>query len=968
MLTLRLLGTPELWANGSLVPIERRKALALLTYLALEPGAHSRERLATLLAPDAAPPAARAGLRRALAELTPTLRPWLIATNERIALQRDAAFALDVATFRQQVALPHERAAAVALYRGELLAGFALPDNATFDEWLFFQRERLRTELADALDQLSRPEAGQPDYEPVLEYARRWIALDPLHEPAHRRLMQIYATAGQSTAALRHYRTLAETLERELGAVPEAATVTLYEQIKLGDRAPQSSRWSGAPPRLVLAAPLASTTIECPTLPFLGREAELARIAEALDDPACRILTLIGPGGMGKTRLALHATTQYQAHFPDGVHQISLIGVNSADRLLTTICAALGLVGQQPPLERIVAALADRRVLLLLDNADHALDGAPLLHALIQRTRHLKLFVTSRERLQLQEEWVVTLEGLTVPDKTALHAAATYSAIQLFVQRARQVQTGFVLTEDLIPAVVAICQLVEGMPLAVELAAAWVRVLTPAEIARELAQNMTLLTTTLHDVPERHRSVEGVFAQAWERLSEAERQVVRQLSVFDDGFSRGAASEVAYATPLLLASLTDKALIRRDRNGRYAIHELLRQYALRRLAADPSEQQATLLRFCRFSMRLLEQRGANLLNMHQRQALIELEHEYDNLWQAWTWAIRAQRFAELGQGLDGFYRLHELRGWYTDGIHMLELITRELAHLPAAQLLVARARTRIGALTCWIGQFARAEAELATALPVLEAQQALLDLAFAYTAMGVVAIERDDTLHAQESLQRGLETYQRLDHQPGIAWTLDALSDLAGSTGDYERATELLNQSCTIFNALGDQVNVAWSLCNLGRVTGLRDQHAEARQLLAESLSIFTVIGDRHGAAMAHANLSEIANWSHDLGAARYHSEAALHLAREVHALPLVLDTLVGTAQIAITTGDLTRAHELLALVVEQPATWQETLVTAQPLLDQTTALLGRPAAAQATRRGRMMAWEEAVARELGSV
>lgn len=971
---LRLLGTPELLADGVYVAIERRKALALLAYLAMEPGEHPRDALAVLLAPDDEPAAARAGLRRALAVLAPTLRPWLHSTGDRLALLPDERFRLDVAQFRARLAAGSlaDLRAAVALYRGDFLAGFSLAGSVTFEEWQFFQAEQLRQELAGALERLSAVELVASDPEATIGYARRWLALDPLHEPAHRRLMQLYAATGQHSAALRQYRLLTESLERELGATPEPDTQALYEALRRGERGPQSSRWSSAPPRLPAAPSPLPSAIETPALPFLGREDELARIAAALDDPACRILTLIGPGGMGKTRLAVQAAQQNAARFPDGVHQVSLVGVSSGERLLTTIAAALGLSGQGSTLDRLSAALYDRQALLVLDNLDQAREGVPLLHTLVQRTRRLKLLVTARERLQLQEEWVIDLAGLAVPEDDGADDPTSYSAVQLFALRARQVRADFALTPEDLPAVVAICRLVEGMPLAIELAAAWVRVLTPAEIARELTQSMGLLTTTLLDVPERHRSVEGVFTQTWERLSAAEQQALRQLAVFEHGFTRVAATDVAGASPLVLAALTDKALIRRDRAGRYAIHQLLRQFAARKLAADPAEEQATMLRLVRFYARLLEQRNQDLQGAHQRQALAELDSEYDNLWKAWTWAVARRRLGELAAGLDGFYRLHELRGWYSDGIQALELLAEELERQPPddespamREVLIARARARAGALFCWVGEFARAEQRLAAALPVLQAHGQELDVAFTLTGLGIVADERDDEPRARQLLEAGLAAYQALGHQPGIAWALDALGDLAGSQGDYGRARDLLNESSTLFSALGDELSAAWSLCSLGRVLGLIGDHAAARQLLGESLALFEALDDRHGAAAAHSNLAEGAYAARDLAGARSHWLAALRLACEVGAVPYVMDALAGLALVFAETGVPELAHELAALAISHPATWRETLVAAQAVLATTGGLLGPAVAEQAARRGRTTPWEVAAARVL---
>lgn len=972
---LRLMGPPVLLVDGQPVLVERRKAMALLAYLALEPGDHPRDLLATLLAPDDPTSSARAGLRRALVALGPA-RSVVQTTGDRIGLRRDTGFRLDIDLFRDGVSLDeHARdyaslAAAVALYRDDFMAGFVLPGSATFEEWQFFQAERLRWELAAALERLSGPDAASADLQGAIDAARRRISLDPLHEPAHRRLMELYADAGQPTAALRQFRLLSETLERELGATPDAPTVALYEQLRLGDRAaPGGSRWSSAPPRLTGAALPEAVAIDTPALPFLGREEELARIALALSDPARRILTLIGPGGMGKTRLAVQAARNNQSRFPDGVYQVSLVGVSNVERLLTTISAALGVSGPGEPLERLGSALRERRALLVLDNADQVLDGAISLRALVQRTQQLKLLVTSRERLQLQEEWVIDLDGLAVPPSENVADAADYSAVQLFVQRARQVRADFAPTAADLAAIVAICSMVEGMPLAIELAAAWVRVLTPAEIMHELEQSMALLTTTLKDVPERHRSVEGVFAQAWERLGADERQTMARLSVFEDGFTRVAATEVAGATTLTLAGLSDKALIRRDSTGRYAAHELLRQFAARRLATNPADEQATLLRFSTHYLRLLEARNADLQGARQRQALAELEIEYDNLWEAWEWAVNHAQIEILGCALDGMYRLHELRGWYSDGIQALELLTARFEageNSEAGALLVARTRARIGALACWVGQFTTAEQLLSEALAVLRARHADLDTAFALTGLGIVATERDDDARAHKLLDESLAAYKALGQSSGIAWTLDALGDLAGATGDYQRAKQLLNESSTIFSALGDQVSSAWSLSSLGRVLGLVGEHAAARQLLAESLLLFEELDDPHGAAVASANLAEIDLLEQNLAAARDEWARALRLAREVGAVPLVLDALVGIAAVLAQTGESERAYELAAIALEHEATWKETLDAAHELLEAIHPGESSDPTVVIPRHARPLSWEQAAAELLG--
>jgi tetratricopeptide (TPR) repeat protein len=592
-------------------------------------------------------------------------------------------------------------------------------------------------------------------------------------------------------------------------------------------------------------------------------------------------------------------------------------------------------------------------------------EAASLLRELLDRTRLAKLLVTSRERLRLQEEWLIDLGGLAVPDAGGSDPR-DFSAVQLFAQRARQVRADFVLEGDDLAAVVAICRLVEGMPLAIELAAAWVRALTPAEIARDLAQSMALLTTTLRDVPERHRSVEGVFMQAWERLSEPERDALRRLSVFEDGFTRQAATEVAGATPVVLAALTDKALIRRERSGRYAIHELLRQMVARNLAADPAAERETMLRFCRFAMDLLARRNEDLNGRHQILALADLDAEYDNLWNAWDWAVGAGLLDALASGLDGFYALHAMRGWYRDGIQVLGRLLDGLGHLPESEesaVLRARAQARLGMLCSWVGQFGAAEQHLAAALPTLRARGLAHDAAFALLGLGVVASERDEQ-QALRLIQESLEIYQRLADQPGVAWALDALGDIAGSLGDYARARELFSESSMIYTALGDQLSAAWGLCNLGRVIGLMGDPAAARQLLEEALVIFEALGDRHGVAAAHNNLAEIAHGAPDPPRARAHWLAALRIAVDLGAAPLVIDVLVGAAGLLVSAGDYQAAHELAALALDHPASWKETVSIARGLADLTAHALG-PQAAAAARRGQATSLEQAAARLL---
>src|SRR5262245_167678 len=322
-----------------------------------------------------------------------------------------------------------------------------------------------------------------------------------------------------------------------------------------------------------------------PPTPLIGREAELAEVTLLLHDPQCRLLTLTGPGGIGKTRLALAAAAQLHDAFAHGVAFVALAPLVGREQVVTAIADALGCVlyGARERAEQLVHYLRDKAVLLVLDNFEHLLVEAAcadLICSLVRSTAGPTLLVTSREPLDIQEEWVFDVQSLPMPVSAGVDDVQASSAARLFQQRARQAQAGYTLSADDNPSVVRICQLVGGAPLGIELAAAWMRTLSCQEIADEIQRNLDFLATRARDVPERHRSIRAVFEQSWSLLSAEEQRVLRRVAVFRGGFTRAAAEEVGSASLALLSALVAKSLLRRTAQGRYDLHEVLHQYAL----------------------------------------------------------------------------------------------------------------------------------------------------------------------------------------------------------------------------------------------------------------------------------------------------------------------------------------------------------------------------------------------------
>jgi len=394
---------------------------------------------------------------------------------------------------------------------------------------------------------------------------------------------------------------------------------------------------------------------------FLGRNAELGDISALIHNPLCRLLTLVGPGGIGKSRLALEAASNQPGSFSDGRYIAYLQALPSADLLVSAIAEALEFRFQpdDDPHDQLVAYLRHKSLLLVLDNFEHLLDGASLVGDILASATAVKVLVTSRERLHLQEEWVYEVRGLDYPANDSETDIETYGAVQLFIHSARRVSPQFRLTGLCKPPVARICRLVGGMPLGIELASAWTRALPCEEIAREIERSLDILEATARNVPPRHRNMRAAFEPTWHRLPEEERHVFMKLSVFRGGFTREAAESVAGATLQSLLSLVDKSLLRLDANGRYTIHELLRQYGEEQLNASPPERDQSLDLHCSCYLDLLTRCAQLFVYLgQQKEALAVMKNELENMRLAWRRAVLQGRFAKMadaGEALWTFF-------------------------------------------------------------------------------------------------------------------------------------------------------------------------------------------------------------------------------------------------------------------------------------------------------------------------
>jgi predicted ATPase/DNA-binding SARP family transcriptional activator len=894
--------------DAPLPGLTTHKGQALLCYLALTRRAHTRDTLASLLWSDDPQEEARASLRNALFLLRKVASPYLAVTRNAVAFNHESPYRLDVEVFRDKLAsagAAHARddpnvlatlREAIDIYQGEFLEGFYVPGASVFEEWVLTERQRLHGMAIEALYRLSGEYAHLGETLTAITYLNRLLVLEPWREEARRDLMRLLAETGQRSAAISEYETCRRILLTELGVEPSEETTALYKQILAGEISPRPSEI--APQSSVLSPQSSVLSTKSPSnlpaalTPLLGREMELLQLGDRLQRPTLRLLTLVGEGGIGKTRLAVELASRLLPTFPDGLFYVPLAAVRDVELVPSAIAQALKLqegTGRSY-LDALKEWLTERKVLLVLDNFEQILDATGTIIELLQSAPDLKVLVTSREPLATIGEHVFPVAPLPVPDPahiTQVERLGQNPSVALFCERAEAVRFGFALAEDNAPSVTDICRRLDGSPLAIELAAAQAGGIEVDEIARRLNDRFLLLAKGNRAAPDRHQTLRGCIEWSYDLLAEGDRHLFRGLSVFAGGWTMEAA--VAVCGPAnddgrrvlslrrmddeasivrrpssvvqeCMQRLVDKSLVVLDsETGRYGMHESIRHYATFRLE-EAGEAEALYDRHLHYFTELAETADQQMAGPGLSEWLNRLDSEHNNLRAA-------------------FDQLHDRNG--------------EAEENAAVAMRLAGSLWRFWVMRGYIE----------------EGSRRLQDALAAYAE---VSPQPDDS---------GQSIAASSPHLTALSKALNGAGVLAHSSGDIARAYGYLEQCLAVRRALGDKKGIASALNNLAQVVISMGDLPEARLLIEESLHLKRELGDKPGTVNSLSSLGNIAFNQGDYAAARLYYEEALALAREIQHTPFLVNGLSNLGRIYLETGELARAgpyfEESLALARE---------------------------------------------------
>ncbi|MES2462483.1 MAG: tetratricopeptide repeat protein [Armatimonadota bacterium] len=860
------------------------KTGALLAYLAFYPQRqHSREQLVNLLWPDADPTSGRNRLTQALVWLRPRLEPdeskrgtILVSDRHTIGLE-SIDLQTDVAEFEEALQTAASRVEptqqiealrqAVDRYRGELLPGY-------YEDWVLTERQRLFDQFLLSLRRLAELYEQTQEYDRALDCARRALAADPVSEEVHLDLIRLLARTGQPAAGLRQFREMEQILLRELDEEPSGAALALVNQIRRSE------------PEIVRLQPsvwTAAQKLPAPLTRFFGRTDEIAQIRALISEGKDRLISLIGTGGCGKTRLAIEVGTQLTSTYNGAVWFIPLAEIHDGTLIPKTIADIVRIPGAESgaPLDLVCEWLSWRPALLILDNLEHLIsEVAPIIQYMLARVPSLVILTTSRQRVGVSGEREVTVAPLPTPNLSPSESVdpeilLKSDSVQLFVDRARSVRPSFQVTQDNAEIVARLMVRLEGIPLAMELCAAWAQTLTPSQMLAQLSQPFDLLVSRHSEVTPRHRSLRAMLEYGWEQLPPTLQDFFRRLSVFRSGWTLEAAEVICLETvreesgsqPTAqaldpLTALRERSLVTVDEAGsemRYRMLETVREFAAEKQTLT-TDREEIRRHHAAYFLGIAEFAHPHMTGPDQADWLNRLEREHDNFRAALGWAVEAGEAhfgLRLAMALTSFW---EGRGYLGEGQQWLaRLLALENKRKDAEALeLRANALNARGHLARNQGISPDIDLAMEEAVSLWRQIGDRRGLSASLQTLATITYSRDDTPTARKYLHEGLRLARALNDQSLMARALQNLGNISLARREWQRASVYYTESLSLYRVTGNRNRAAHVLNNLGLVARYQNDYQTALSAFHESRETSRELGDRSAMALTSLNLGTI--------------------------------------------------------------------------------------------------------------
>jgi predicted ATPase/DNA-binding SARP family transcriptional activator len=859
MLEVRLLGTFDIKYKKKPIRISSRPAQSLFAYLILNAGtAHRREKLAGLLWPDSLEETARDNLRHALWRARKALEAasstrFLRADDLTIEFERSSEYWLDVAVLENlaENASADETISVLAQYQGELLPGF-------YDEWVVLEREHLYSIFEHHMARLMFLLPEEKRWLDVLDWGERWIKLGQKPEPAYRALMTAHAAKGDMSKVAATYERCVKSL-KEFGIEPSEQTHALYKKLKSGKEIFETGTTLPAKDK---RKETQKTNLPVPITSFIGREKEVEEIIKLLGKN--RLVTLTGAGGVGKTRLAIQSSNEMVNKFQDGVRWVELVGLSDASLVPQAVAKAVDVreVPNQPLIETLTENLGSKQILLVMDNCEHLISAcAQLADRLLSECQNLKILATSREALDILGEAVWHAPSLSLPgaqERVAIRSLRKYESVRLFAERAEVLQPQFMLTEQNAQAVVQICRRLSGMPLAIELAAARIKMMTVDEIASRLHDCFSLLTSGNRTALPRQQTLRATIDWSHDLLTVSERILFRRLSIFAGGFRLDAAEAVCGFRELkqsevldLLGRLVDKSLVNVEADPvlnetRYRLLETIREYAQVKLE-EAGETEEIMERHLEFFATFASLAGRGINSREQVTWFQRFEREVDNLRAAISWPIPSvqENEGKHRSMLKNQFLIVGSLDMFWENRYRHE-ITQALKRLLALDTLstptVERAKAlKVGGFLLWsLNRFSEARAFLEESIEIAEKLGDQLTVAWSLAYLGWTFDFLGDYATAKTSLERSVAMARSLgeDGKYIAGQSLSFLGDIPYWQGDLSEARKLYEEAISYLRELGDANRLTYPLRRLGYITLYEKNYSEAAQLFSESMEL----------------------------------------------------------------------------------------------------------------------------------